>query len=351
MDFDYKGFFHIHSSFSHDGTTEINKIIKSAQKNDVDFIVMTDHFNMKTKEEGYEKYHKNLLVLCGEEISPKYNHYLALGIKETIFSREDENPQKYIDAVKQQNAAGMIAHPDHTGTKKFGIRSYAWKNWQISGFDAISIWDLMTDWQEKLSSYFKAFIAFLFPSFILSGPKKETLIKWDELNIKSADKLIAGYGEIDNHNAKKKILGITFRIFPFNFAFKTISTHILLKKPLSKDIDEAKSQVISAIKNANLYIANEKMGTTKGFNFIISDNLKNVYPGEQIDLTTNTLLNVHLPKKSLIRVICNGKLVFYKKAKILEFKISSKGIYRVEVFTKKCFFYKPWIFSNPIKVI
>lgn len=351
MAFDYKGFIHIHSSFSHDGTTDIKKIIKSAQKNNVDFIIMTDHFNMKTKEEGFEGYHKNLLVICGEEISPFYNHYIAIGIKENILAEADENPQNYIDTVKKQNAAGLIAHPDHTGTEKFGVRSYAWKNWNVSGFDAISIWDLMTDWQEKLTSYTKALLSFIFPAFILSGPKKETLTKWDDLNINSKEKLIAGYGEIDNHNIKKKIFGLIFRIFPFDFAFKTISTHILLEKPLSKNVGEAKLQAVEAIKSSKLYVANEKFAAAKGFSFFISDNTGQAFSGQTTALTKKSQLNVLLPKKALINIICNGKNIYSKNTKHLTIDISLKGIYRVEVYFKKCFVYKPWIFSNPIKVI
>lgn len=351
MSFDYRGFFHIHSSFSHDGTTDIKDIIKSAQKCGADFIIITDHFNMKAKEEGFEGYHDGLLVIAGEEISPYYNHYLAVGIKETILAETNENPQKYIDAVKKENAAGLIAHPDHTGTKTFNIRSYAWKNWDVDGYDSISVWDLMTDWQEKLTSYFKAVLAFLFPAFILSGPKKETLARWDALNSDTARKnLISGYGEIDNHNTRKKILGMTFRIFPFDFAFKTVSTHILLKDELSKDVETAKKQIVAAIKSSALYVAQENWNSAKGFEFYISGNSVKALSGENIKPEPGTKLYVKVPKKALIKVIHNGKLIHESFAASLAKDIMEKGIYRVEVYEKKCFMLKPWIFSNHIRV-
>lgn len=352
MSFDYKGFIHIHSNFSHDGTTDIKDIIKSAQKAGADFIIITDHFNIKAKDEGYEGYHDDLLVIVGEEISPSHNHYLAVGINKAIFAEKDANPQTYIDEVKSQNAAGLIAHPDHTGTELFGIRSYHWKDWTVSGFDAISIWDLMTDWQEKLISYFKAFIAFLFPAFILSGPKKETLERWDKINMENKDsKLIAGFGEIDNHNTGKKVFGVTFKIFPFDFAFKTVSTHILLNESLSKDYEAAKRQVVDAIKNSSVYVAQEKWNDAKGFEFYISDSLKTAYSGQTLTKVQKPVLHVKTPKKALIKIIFNGKEIHSEVSDNLQKEIEESGIYRVEIFQIKLFSFKPWIFSNHIKVV
>jgi Predicted metal-dependent phosphoesterases (PHP family) len=351
MNFDYRGFFHIHSAFSHDGTTDITKIIKSAQKCRVDFIVVTDHFNIKTKEEGFEGWHGNLLVIAGEEISPYHNHYLAVGIKKTILASADENPQNYIDAVKKDSAAGLIAHPDHSGTKTFNVRSFAWKNWNVTGYDSISIWDLMTDWQEKLTSYFKAFFAFLFPAFVLSGPKKETLERWDLLNSDPERvKLISGYGEIDNHNTNKKVFGLNFKIFPFDFAFKTVSTHILLEEPLSNDVELAKKQIVDAIKSSRLYIAQEKWNAAKGFKFYISDAGKNAYSGDDITISQSAVICVKLPQKALIKILRNGEVLFSAFSDSIEELITESGVYRAEVYRKRIFFLKPWIYSNHIRV-
>lgn len=351
MSFDYRGFFHIHSAFSCDGTTDIKEIIRSAERCGADFIVITDHFNMKAKEEGFEGWHNGLFVICGEEISPSYNHYLAIGIKKAVLAAPDENPQKYIDAVKRDGGIGLIAHPDHTGTKTFGVRSYAWKNWDVNGFDSLSVWDLMTDWQDKLASFFRAALAIVFPAFILSGPRKETLERWDRLNLdKTRNRLISGYGEIDNHDFRKKVFAMTFRIFPFDFAFKTVSTHILLKKELSADAEEAKTQIMESVKNSSVYIAQEKWKSSKGFEFYITDGLKTAYSGETLEKTGPAFVKVKLPQKALIKIIHNGKELCSGFADAFSAEAKEAGIYRVEAYQKKCFVYKPWIFSNHIRV-
>lgn len=220
--FDYAGAIHIHTDYSYDGNTSIKDVVAAARRAKLNFIVVTDHFRLDAKTDGWEGWHDGVFVLVGEEISPRYSHYLALGITKPVIAwQKKSRPQEYIDAVNAQGGFGLIAHPDHTGTKAFGVKDYPWKDWAVKGYAGVSVWDLMTNWQEKLTSVPAAVLAYLFPSLSLSGPKEVTLNRWDELN-KSGK--AAGYGEVDNHNTKKIMFGMNFWIFPFDYAFKTIRT-------------------------------------------------------------------------------------------------------------------------------
>ena len=216
--YDYAGAFHIHTDFSYDGNTAIEDVMASAKRSGLDFIVVTDHFRLDAKDKGYEGWHDGLFVLVGEEISPRLSHYLALDIDKPVIAwQKKSRPQEYIDAVSAQGGYGLIAHPDHTGAPKYGVKDYSWKDWGVAGYKGVSIWDLMTDWQEKLTSPLKAVLSYLYPARYLSGPKSETLKRWDDLN---KTKRIAGFGEIDNHNSKKVFYGLKFRIFPFDLRFQ-----------------------------------------------------------------------------------------------------------------------------------
>src|SRR3989339_1741564 len=188
--FDYCGAIHIHSFYSFDGCKKIGEIIESANRCGLDFIVITDHFSIEAKK--YEGWYKNTLVIAAEEISPRYNHYLAFDIKNAILvDKQDNNPLKYIDEVNRQGGYGFIAHPDHPGNKKFDIKSYRWNDWMtsngsefIKNYAGFCIWDLQTDWQETLKNYPTALLSYLFPAYFLKGPKKETLKRWDDINQK-----------------------------------------------------------------------------------------------------------------------------------------------------------------------
>src|SRR5690242_5813451 len=136
---DYAGCIHFHSAYSYDASHSVQNIIRDAFKANLDFAILTDHFNLDARKDGWERYHQNqgqkLLFLVGEEISPRYNHYLALNITSPIVvSKTDAHSQDVIDAVNAQGGFGFIAHPDHTGAPLIGARAYPWVDWNAKGY-------------------------------------------------------------------------------------------------------------------------------------------------------------------------------------------------------------------------
>ena len=347
--FDYAGAFHIHTDYSYDGNTDIKDVVAAARRAGLSFMVVTDHFRLDAKKDGWEGWHDGVFVLVGEEISPRFSHYLAFGINDPVIAwQKKSRPQEYIDAVNAQGGFGLIAHPDHTGTKTFGVKDYPWKDWSVKGYTGVSVWDLMTDWQEKLVSLPAAIFAYFFPSFALSGPKKVTLSRWDEFNKTGK---VAGYGEIDNHNSKKIFFGMNFWIFPFDYAFKTIRTHILLDEPLSGIKEAAVNQIQNAVKSARMYIAQEYWHGSKGFEFRIYSADGSASSGQALKLSGGpTLAEIKLPVRGLIKLICDGRVISETAGRRLQFEVTRPGVYRAEAYQKIFFGWKPWIFTNHIRV-
>ncbi len=155
--FDYAGSIHFHSAYSYDGCEPVDRIVQAALSTSLDYAILTDHFNLDAKKEGWERSHtapdRKLLLLVGEEISPRYNHYLALNVPTPlVVSKMDFHSQDVIDAVNAQGGFGFIAHPDHAGAPFVGVRAYPWVDWKVTGFAGLSIWDLIGDWTSSLSS-------------------------------------------------------------------------------------------------------------------------------------------------------------------------------------------------------
>ncbi|MEK7845917.1 MAG: CehA/McbA family metallohydrolase [Nitrospinota bacterium] len=346
--YDYGGAIHFHSDYSYDGNISIDKIVKSAEAAGLDFIMLTDHFRLDAKRDGHEGWHGNVLLIVGEEISPRYNHYLAFNIMEPIItSRYEDKPQRYIDMVNSQNGFGIIAHPDHEGTKLFKVKPFSWIDWSVEGYTGISIWDIQTDWQEKLKSYPSAILSYFFPSYRLSGPKDVTLKRWDELN---KARRVTGIGEIDNHNEKRRFIGFNFYVFNFNYAFRTIRTHILTETPFNKNDKEDINTVYQAIKDGRVYIAHEYWNNAKGFSFNIGDDERKVSIGGEFILKGRAEIKVNLPQRGLIRIIRDGEKVYEITDSECCFEINNKGLYRVEAYHRLLGRYKPWIYSNHINV-
>lgn len=73
--------------------------------------MLTDHDHLQARKEGWEGWHGKTLVIVGEEIAPRFNHYLAFNIKEAVVCSDDpegKNPQKYINAVRDQGDLALL---------------------------------------------------------------------------------------------------------------------------------------------------------------------------------------------------------------------------------------------------
>ncbi|MGZ3592809.1 MAG: PHP domain-containing protein, partial [Syntrophales bacterium] len=224
--YDYTGIIHSHSAYSFDGRAPVGEILEAARINGIDFVMLTDHSNLRAKEEGFEGWHGDTLLIVGQEIAPRFNHYLAFQINTPVVIAEDEpdiDPQTYVDEVLAKGGMGFIAHPDHEGTKLFHVKHYPWLDWTVTGYTGMGIWDFMTDWQNTLRGYPRSILSFLFPAFFLTGPRKVTLERWDRLN---SNAKVVGIGELDNHDTSKRELGFNLSVFPFAKAFKFMRTHV-----------------------------------------------------------------------------------------------------------------------------
>ncbi|MCD5401032.1 PHP domain-containing protein, partial [candidate division NPL-UPA2 bacterium] len=140
---DYKGVIHVHSRYS-DGSGNLKKIVGAANRAGLDYLIITDHNTLRHKEEGAEGWHKGILVLVGQEISPRTSHYLALGIEKPI-NPKGRDVQGYIDEVKEQGGLGFIAHPDSQGKRSLPLKKRPWTAWEAKNFTGIELWSYMYD--------------------------------------------------------------------------------------------------------------------------------------------------------------------------------------------------------------
>jgi hypothetical protein len=342
--YDYRGVIHCHSTYS-DGTGDMEEIGKAANDAGVDFVMMTDHDQMKPVEDGQEKWNGSALIICGTEITPDKNHYIVFGDKKLkdVDKLRALKPQEVIDAVNAQGWFGFIAHPDHTGTQKFGIPSYKWEDWGVSHFTGIGLWDLMTDWQSQLDREDVTMEVYTEFEDWLSGPRIETLKRWDLLNAKGK---VVGIGEIDNHKYKKDYNGTMLEIFPYETAFKTVTNHILLDKPLDKDYKKAKKQVLEAVKHGALYVSFDWWDDPTDFSFEIDNGKKIAGMGDTIELGEKTELVASFPQEALLNVYKNGESILEEEGDEILVDLTEPGAYRVEAMRNDIV----WILSNNIFV-
>jgi hypothetical protein len=347
---DYAGVIHLHSAYSFDGRTPVPEILDAARQSGIDILLLTDHSNLRAREEGFEGWHDGTLLVVGEEIAPRFNHYLAFGLREAVACAEKEPdlaPQVYVDRVQARGGMGFIAHPDHTGTAMFHVKHYPWSDWSVTGFTGMGIWDFMTDWQSSLSGRIRAILSYTFPALFLRGPSPATLERWDRL---TQERRVVGIGELDNHNSLIRLRGISIPVFPFSRVFRLIRTHILFEEPLSGDSRADIAAVLTALRNGRVYLSLDHFRPASGFSLTLTEGGRKATMGDGFILHRSAELRALFPHRARIRLIRNGNLIHQDTAKEFCATLCEPGVYRIEADLKAFGRYRPWIFSNPLYV-
>jgi hypothetical protein len=123
--------------------------------------------------------------------------------------------------------------------------------------------------------------------------------------------------------------------------------HLLLTEPLSPDNEQAKRQMIEAIRECHLFISNYRRGDARGFSFYAENAGRFAGAGDSISLKGEVRMHVRTPRECKIRLLRDGNLTLEKKGISLEYSTRQPGNYRVEAYRGK----KGWIFSNHIRVV
>ncbi len=344
------GAMHIHSTYS-DGSLDIPGVCENAESAGLDFILMTDHNTLQPKHDGFEGWHKSLLVVIGFELndSRNRNHYLVFGIDGDVPDHDDA--RDFVREVKDKGGIGIVAHPDEDGgyvSELLG--AYPWTDWRITDFTGIELWNQMTEWKEGLTQKNK-YWRLIHPRRYLKGPKSETITRWDYLMQR---RKVIGTGGPDAHAFHYRLFGfIPVCIYPYKVSFKLIRTHVLIPAEAAAPAEERNRESFSALKDAllknlaygRMFISNYYLGDARGFRLSVHTTEGEIGMGDTVSWKgKECVMEVSSPLPGSIRLIRNGKQYAGEKGKKALFRLTEEGVYRVEVHRK----HKFWIISNPV---
>ncbi|MCP4570459.1 MAG: histidinol-phosphatase [FCB group bacterium] len=335
------GVIHIHTLDS-DGTKTHDEVAAIGNELGLDFLLFSDHMTLQSFDEGKEGYYDDILVLIGYEHNDldDCNHYLIFDLDKVLPAAS--SPADYVRIAAERGALGIMAHPDEIRGRDARFRSYPWTAWDVTGFNGLEIWNQMSEWTELLK-FFNQIMMVFSPRKCLRSPTRRILRKWDEL---SAQGRVAGIGSVDAHGFLYRAGPLRLTIFPYKVQFKSIRTHLLLDRPLSKDLPEAKKQVYRAIRDCRAFVSNYRWGEAENFHFEIAGSSDTAISGDQITLGGTTEARITAPLKGRIRLIGNGLVVAEQTGREFSHRLTEPGVYRAEVYRGK----KGWIFSNHIRV-
>jgi len=327
---------HLHSTYS-DGTGTVKQIARAGRRAGADVVLLTDHDTLAAKRNGEEGWYGNVLLLVGEEVSPRRrNHYLAFGIDEEIDHSELDGAG-ICRAVRAAGGFGFAAHPFSEGSKRFKRAGpgMPFDALDCEALGGIELWSFVTDTGESIASVPQMLRFLIAPGRALDGPPERNIRAWDEL---CRTRRVVAIGGIDAHQFGKRIGPfVPLRIMAYHRSFRHIRTHVLCEGPPDRE------QVFGALREGRCYIAVDSIAPARGFRFEADD-----LPMGAEAPAGRRRLTVATPTDARLRLLRDGGEIAGAAGRTLEAEVDQPGVYRAEALRHKHGRERTWILSNPI---
>lgn len=359
----YSGNMHIHTRYS-DGEKLHAEIAEDAIDAGLDFIIVTDHNVYVTGVEGYYENEKGrVLLMTGEEVhnvrrQPQASHFLAYGAGKELATYAAD-PQALIDETLGAGGYGFLAHPHEDDIPMINMPDLGWHDWDIEGFSGLEIWNYMSvfkntvakrldglRWNNKLISLLVALRMILHPERYMKGADPRTLALWDDFL--SRGMRIAAIGNSDAHGTPMKLGPLRREVYPYEFLFRAVNTHVLVEEPLNGDMAHDRRLLIQAIGRGHSWIGYDMPGSTNEFRFTVQG-VKDGIMGDEMPLSTGATLQIKAPGRCRIRIIRHSAVVAeVERETNLAYIPNEPGAYRVECYIPYEGEERGWVYSNPI---
>ena len=353
MTYEYVGNLHAHSKFS-DGFGDHDEIALAAIRAGLDFVVIPDHNVLVEGLDGYRYLgDRRVLLLTGEEIhdqnrDPQKNHLLVYEVPEEL-APMGARPQRLLDAVSRARGLAFLAHPDDPAAPKFRQADLSWVSWEVEGFTGLELWNFMTEFKSRLTSIPSAVWHAYFPARIASSPMSETLARWDSLLQKGRQ--VVAIGGADAHGTPMRLGPFRRIVFPYEFLFRAVNTHVLTAEPLSGEVDLDRHRLFHSIRRGNCFIGYDLPHRTNGFRFTAQGDRGPVQMGDIVQGRFGVTLQVRLPIRTHLRLIHNGRVIrSWDHVEAAVHAVAEPGAYRAEATIEYLGRRRSWIFGNPIYV-
>jgi len=347
---DYKGIIHVHTTIGGHSTGSFDELIDGAAKNNLDFVVMTEHTTdlYDTSALTLKGKISNVLFVNGQEVETATDRFLLLDGSPDAGKMNRVAATDFLNTIHSQNKLAFITYPEKH------------RDW-TSNFDGVEVFSLHTN-AKKMNPVFVAFDAlwsyYSYPELVLAKyfqRPNENLQKFDEVTRNRRSTLIAGtdaHSNIGFHllgdDAGNKIINL--KIDRYETIFRAMRNHVSLEtdKPLTQE------NLLQALKNGRVFVGLDILSDTNGFSFTVENGAESKTMGDEIAFADDLNLKVSAPNIARFVIFKNGEK-FHEEtgAAQITLPIKEKGTYRAEVYLDslgETFDKMPWIISNPIYV-
>jgi hypothetical protein len=343
---------HIHTNYS-DGSGTYKELGRAALKTGVDVLLVSDH---NVLVQGVDAYYrdgkKRSLLLTGEEIhdqdrNPQKNHLLVFGTAQELSTLAD-NPQTLISTVRRLGGISFIAHPVYPAMPAFGETDISWEDWTVTGFTGIELWNGFSELKSVAKGKLDAIVHAFVPETIPHGPLPKTIGIWDDLLAKG--QRVVAVGGSDAHARHMSLGPLHKTIFPYEYHFSTINTHVLTPTVLTGNLSHDRKMVFDGLAAGHCFIGYDLPFPTRGFRFSAQGKEYSVTMGDKIIMGGAVTLQGIFPSNAEIKLIKDGHCIKSLHGGAFTHVTNELGVYRVEAYRNFLGKLRGWIFSNPIYV-
>lgn len=363
------GILHVHSNRS-DGLSSPDEIAQAAARAGLTFVVFTDHGDA-TRLPDRPAYRAGVLCLDAVEISTNGGHYVAIDMPPSPYPLGGE-ARDVVEDVRRLGGFGVAAHPDSPKPQ------LSWRDW-TAPFDGIEMVNLDTVWRQWvleartpgspasgrptqwgarrriLSALFD--YPFRPAETIASLIQPSTIVgEWAAQAERRRIVMLAG---ADAH-AKLALRGdpadnqYVLAVPGYESAFRTMSVHVALERPLSGDAATDAPALVRALRGGHLYSAIDGIATPPSLEFTASNGLGTVHEGDELHTGGPVTLRVRSnAPPGFTTTVWNGAKVLSADHREPDFTVAAgegSGVYWVEIRSTD----RPepllWIRSNPVYI-
>lgn len=205
----------------------------------------------------------------------------------------------------------------------------------------------MSEFKSLLKGKLRAIWYAFNPETVAHGPFDQVLQKWDEL-LENGRKVVA-IGGSDAHALIGRLGPLRRVLFPYEFHFRAVNTHIFTDEPLSEDEALARLQVLGALRKGHAFVGYDLPASTRGFRFSAQGLRKSVWMGDEIKTESGVTLQIRLPQRTSMRLLKDGEVIkSWQRSDRGTHITTQPGVYRVEADIYYRGKRRGWIYSNPI---
>ena len=348
---EYKGVMHVHTSLGGHSTGSFDELIAAAAANGLDFVAMTEHYEVRydTSRLGLEGPHGGVLFIGGQEIDA------TDGGRFLVFPGTPDALE--LSRLDTRTMLGRLRERGH-----FAINNYPERNRSgVEDFDGMEAYSLHIN-AKRMNPFaaagdllwsFPAYSELTYATYLRRN--EDYLQRYDR--IASQRRLLLAAGA-DAHSNKGYYLfadddgnrHFGFKIDPYEMVLRLVRMHVLIEEgtPLTRE------SFVDALRRGHAFVGFDVMGDAGGFAFAAENGTERRIMGDEIALASGVRLTAAAPGEATFVLLRNGEKVG-AIAGVAEanFTADRPGAYRVEVYRDvagDALTAAPWIMSNPIYI-